>query len=331
MLSAFGQAAGIARGLSHAGEALGAVAAGIRSWHLGRPASAGVGLALLAALSWGGGDFSGGMGVKAAGGSTGGALRLVIAAHAMSFVVLLGILGLEHAPWPGGAPMIWALLGGVAGGLSLTAFYMALARGTMGASAALSGLLAAAIPALISVGLEGAPTAPRLIGFGCAAAAIWLIAAGPGSEAGDSPSRSVLGLAVGGGIGFGIYFVALRFANTLGVIAPMAVARAGSLAICLALLPFLGRRERETASMRAGWLPARGWLWALGVAVLDTGGNLLFIAATRRGRLDVAAVLASLYPVSTILLAGWLLKEHPSRRQLVGMAVAAGAVVLITV
>jgi drug/metabolite transporter (DMT)-like permease len=70
--------------------------------------------------------------------------------------------------------------------------------------------------------------------------------------------------------------------------------------------------------------------WALGTALLDTSGNLLFIAATRAGRLDVAAVLASLYPASTILLAAWTLLERPTRRQGVGMVVAAAAVVMIT-
>jgi drug/metabolite transporter (DMT)-like permease len=70
--------------------------------------------------------------------------------------------------------------------------------------------------------------------------------------------------------------------------------------------------------------------WALGTALLDTSGNLLFIAATRAGRLDVAAVLASLYPASTILLAAWALHERPTPRQGLGMAVALAAVVMIT-
>ena len=70
--------------------------------------------------------------------------------------------------------------------------------------------------------------------------------------------------------------------------------------------------------------------WAMGAVVLDTSGNLLFIMATRAGRLDVAAVLASLYPASTILLAAWTLHERPTRRQGLGMVVAAAAVVMIT-
>jgi drug/metabolite transporter (DMT)-like permease len=72
-------------------------------------------------------------------------------------------------------------------------------------------------------------------------------------------------------------------------------------------------------------------IWAMGAVVMDTSGNLLFIAATRAGRLDVAAVLASLYPASTILLAAWTLHERPTRRQAAGMAVAVAAVVMITV
>jgi drug/metabolite transporter (DMT)-like permease len=69
--------------------------------------------------------------------------------------------------------------------------------------------------------------------------------------------------------------------------------------------------------------------WALSTALLDTSGNLFFVAATRTGRLDVAAVLASLYPATTILLAALALGELPTRRQAMGMLTAVAAVVLI--
>jgi drug/metabolite transporter (DMT)-like permease len=63
---------------------------------------------------------------------------------------------------------------------------------------------------------------------------------------------------------------------------------------------------------------------------MDTGGNQFFLAATRLGRLDVASVLAGLYPASTILLAAWWLKERPTRRQAAGMVTALVAVAMIT-
>ena len=302
--------------------------------------SANILLALAAAASWGGGDFSGGMGVKATGGTTAGALRVVLIAHASSLAVLVAILSLQHASLPHGIPLIWGLVAGVTAGISLTAFYIALARGAMGGSAALSGLLAAAIPAAVSSVLEGVPTPLRLVGFALALAAIWLIAAGPSPEAehavdGSEPSessRATLVLAIIGGIGFGIYFVALRLANPLGVLEPMAVARSASLVTCALLLAVVSVRTRTSATEHSETkLTSMAIVWAMGVALLDTGGNLLFIAATRTGRLDIAAVLASLYPAGTILLAAWHLHERPTRRQLTGMAIAAAAVVMITI
>lgn len=279
---------------------------------------AGAAVALAAAAAWGGGDFSGGMGVKAAGGTTTAALRVIMLGHAVSLVVLLAVCWLIHAPHPAGAPLAWSLIAGVTAAISLAAFYIALSRGTMGPSAAISGLLAAAIPAVVSSFVEGSPGLLRLFGFALAAAAIWAIAAGDTTD-----TTSTLLLATLGGLGFGVYFVALRFANPLGVFEPMALARAASLSTCAVLWLFLRNSGPSQLNRKAVF-------YALGIALLDTGGNLLFIAATRMGRLDVAAVLASLYPAGTILLAAWRLHERPTRKQLAGMALALVAVVMVS-
>jgi uncharacterized membrane protein len=286
-------------------------------------------IALAAAASWGGGDFSGGMGVKSAGGSVAAALRFVLLAYALSLTVLLAVVTLRHDPWPVDPlhnPLVgWGVAGGVAAGFALVAFYIALSRGGMGASAAVSGLLAAAIPAVVSSVMEGAPTLLKLAGFALAAAAIWLIAAGPTDAAAQ---RGTMALAIFGGLGFGFYFVALRMDNPLGVFEPMVLARAASLLTCLTMLAVLRARQ---AARGAAWLSRGAVAWAMAVAVFDTGGNLLFLTSTRLGRLDVAAVLASLYPAGTILLAGWRLHERPTRRQIAGMLVGLAAVVMITV
>jgi drug/metabolite transporter (DMT)-like permease len=149
-----------------------------------------------------------------------------------------------------------------------------------------------------------------------------------------------MGLAVFGGLAFGFYFVALKMATPLGLLMPMAIARASSVTLCAVALGVMGlvggglpvqpRSESPEPEhpVRGGW--GAGWKWAVGVAVLDTGGNLLFMEATRLGRLDVASVLASLYPAGTILLAAWTLHERPTRRQVAGMVTALVAVVMIT-
>ena len=288
-------------------------------------------IALASAASWGGGDFAGGMGAKASGGRVAGAIRFVILSHLISLVVLVGILVEQHAGMPHGVAILWATLGGVTGALGLVAFYIALSRGGMGVSSAVSGLLAAAIPALVSSITEGAPGAMRLAGFLLAGGAIWLIAAG------DSPEKdflekkdkagSTMGLSIFAGVAFGIYFVVLKLSNPLGLVMPMTIARVSSVVLCsvmLGVMPLTVQKE----TTRTSWFA--GWGWACGVALLDTGGNVLFLVATRMGRLDVASVLASLYPAGTILLAAWYLHEQPTRRQSLGMAAALAAVAMIT-
>ena len=110
-------------------------------------------------------------------------------------------------------------------------------------------------------------------------------------------------LAILAGAGFGVYFVALKMAGPAGVIWPMATARMGSLTTCVAMGAGRGGLRREGRAADRSGSAGKVVLWSLSTALLDTSGNLLFVAATRAGRLDVAAVLASLYPASTILLA----------------------------
>ncbi len=288
-------------------------------------------MALASAVIWGGGDFSGGVAVKAASGSMRSAFRVVLLSHTVSLSILL-LLSLN---WGGTRPsntdLGWGLIAGLLAALSLTTFYVALSGEAMGAAAALSGLLAAGIPAAVSFVTEGLPGTLRLLGFALAGLAIWLIAAGPEpSDAAPGASRRALTFAIGAGIGFGLYFVAMKMASRGGLLWPMTTVRIGSTTTCAILVLTTLRRPRPDPAPTPFYLPRRAVLWAMGPALLDTGGNLLFMASTRMGRLDIASVLASLYPASTILLAAWLLHERPTRRQGIGMLAAAAAVAMIT-
>lgn len=279
-------------------------------------------LALGAALLWGGGDFTGGMGVRSTGRSPAGALRVVLISHTASLCTLATAASLRGDRFPHGALLVWGLIGGVVGGLAIVLFYLALSRGAMGPAAAISGLMAGAIPASVSIYAEGRPGLIQIAGFCLAAVAIWMVA---GSSGKSKVGRDVLWLAIGSGAGFGVYFVCLKYAARGGLLWAMGSARIGSLALCAILLLYLS----SSRSVNPVRLNRTTFAWALGSAVMDTSGNLLFMGSTRSGRLDVASVLASLYPASTILLAAAVLKEIPTHRQRWGMVVALGAVALI--
>ena len=286
-------------------------------------------LGLLAAALWGGGDFAGSMAVKRAGSTVRAALAVIVIGHVLSFAVVASIAALTHDTFPHGAALAWAIGGASLSAISLVAFYLALADGHMGSAAAVSGLLCATVPAIVSAFTEGTPGARRLTGFLLAGIAIWMIASSTEDRA--SASRRAMTLSTCSGIGFGIYFVSLKYAAVGGVLWPMAAARTGSATTCaiLLLIMTLARKREDPLSPFADASPKLIAIIATGAA-LDTGGNLSFLTATRMGRLDVAAVLASIYPASTILLAAWLLKEHTTTKQRAGMALALAAVVAIT-
>jgi drug/metabolite transporter (DMT)-like permease len=298
-------------------------------------------LGLSAAIIWGAADFSGGVGARY--------LRvywLLAISHGASLIVLVLLANLLHQPMPGARILTYGLISGLAGGTALLVFYYALSLGSMGTTAAVTGLLTAALPVLFSFTTIGAPSHRQLAGFVLAAGAIWLISSpSSSSEQVVEGQRKKLALAVISGIGFGIFLIALREANGGGLLWPLAASRVGSLALAIAGGLILSRGhfivEPESGAISplqpsASIQPTIRTRWMIGIGLalvasaFDTGGNFLFVAATRIGRLDVAAVLSSLYPASTILLAVWLLKERTNRRQAVGMAAALVAVALIS-
>jgi drug/metabolite transporter (DMT)-like permease len=299
-------------------------------------------LGLTAAGIWGAADFSGGIGARY--------LRvywLLAISHASSLVALLLLANLLHQPRPDARILIYGLISGLAGGAALLVFYYTLSLGSMGTTAAVTGLLTAALPVAFSLITIGAPSNRQLAGFALAAGAIWLISSPSGSSKNVVEAQGKkLVLAVISGIGFGIFLIALRQANSGGLMWPLAASRVGSLTLAI-MGGLVFSRDRFTveaapqsslpssqASGSKGKIISRqgmiGIALALIAAIFDTSGNIFFVAATRIGRLDVAAVLSSLYPASTILLAIWLLKERTSRRQALGMTAAMVAVVLIS-
>ncbi len=290
-------------------------------------------LGLLVAAVWGVSDFLGGLAARRA-----TPLLVVTIAHSLSSVLLVLLALGFHAHEPGGRTLVWAVVTGVTGGGAVILFYRALALGEMGSSAALAGVLTAAVPVVFSWLSEGRPKLSQLLGFAIALAAITLIAYEPGTRV----RPRGLGLAAIAGCGFGAFLVASKFASQGAVLWPLAYSRLTSAALAAGLLgvAHLRGRRAEFAGQGSGppGLSAPGeakqmaplWLLAGSAGILEAAGNLLYMVATLRGRLDVAAVLSSLYPAGPILLGAWLLRERATRIKALGIALALAAVAVIS-
>jgi len=282
-----------------------------------------IGLGLAASAFWGASDFLGGLATRKA-----HVVLVVAIAHGLSLVLLLLTVWATHAPLP---PLRYALLGlcaGAFGGVALMLYYQALSLGEMGLTTALTGLLTAIVPVVFSFVTQGAPKATQIAGFVLAAAAIALIAYKPIG----APRSLALGLAILSGLTFGVFLVVLKIGATHGLMWQLIYSRLASCTLAGGVL--LWMLVRPTNHAGTPRKPMRGehvFKSAGGAGVLEATGSLLYMAATRNGRLDVAAVLASLYPVATIVLAAWFLKERTTPGQALGMALALGAVVLISV
>jgi len=277
--------------------------------------AAAAGLGLVSAATWGGSDFVGGIGARRA-----PAILVVASGHIFSLLVLLAICQGMRLALPGSHYLVYAALGGFEGSLALAVFYRALSMGAMGLTAALTGLLTALVPVLFSMVHDGLPTPLAAVGLALGLVAIWLITHTPADSGPASPTKALL-LGALAGIGFGTQLILFKFASGGGILWTMTSARAaGSLAMILFL---------TVMPPKAPW---RGfWLTGILAGSLDTIGNLFYLSATRLGRLDVAAVVCSLYPAGTILLAAFVLRERPTRRQVAGMALALTAVMLLSI
>lgn len=275
--------------------------------------------ALGAALAYGASDFIGG--------------RASTRAH-FALVTMVGagaalVIAWGAAPWVGGdlttRPIAWGLLSGVGSAFGTLFLYRGLARARVAVVAPTSGVLAAALPAGPAVVLLGErPTAVAVLGLVIALPAIWLISGGGGAAVDDVRSSGVLD-GVLAGFGFGLLFFALDQAGDSAGLWPLAAGQTAA----FALLCLVAWSSLSTPPDAAGATGQRWWPLAVAAGVLGSAATVLFYASTTGGLLTIAAVLTSLYPAGTILLARLVLDERISRRQGLGLALAGCAVVLI--
>jgi len=266
---------------------------------------------LCSALTWGAGDFFGGVAAKRS-----SLFSVIIFSQIAGAAVLTAMALLFAEPLP---PFPVLLVGGgagILGDIGLMSLYYALSRGKMGVAAPVSGVVAAMIPVLVGAVVEGLPGALQAAGFVLAVAGIWLVARSETS----AMRLTDLGLPIIAGIGFGVFYIVIDQVSNIAVYWPLVAARLFS----ITLLVLVGLVLRQPLT------PARGQLPVIAVSgMLDAGGNVFFALAALAGRLDIAGVLSSLYPATTVVMAGLFLKERLSRPQTVGVVATLAAIVLI--
>ncbi len=273
---------------------------------------------LLSAISWGAGDFTGGL-----------AARKVGAVRAVFYASVVGLIAVAVTAWVTGEAIptlrIWltAMLAGIFGSTGLILLYASMANGTMSIAAPVSALLAAALPVLVGTLTEGLPETLTLIGFGFALFAVWMVSQSEGGVKDILSHLSDLKLPLLAGLGFGGYFIIMHRATDEGALFwAMTGSRTSSV-----LLIFIYMLVTRT-SFR---IEDRSSFPVIGInGILDLTGNAFFILAAQAGRLDVASVLSSLYPGSTVVLAWIFLHERLTRNQWIGIVAALIAIVLMT-
>jgi drug/metabolite transporter (DMT)-like permease len=268
--------------------------------------------ALTAATCWGAGDFTGGVATRRS-----DAYRAVLFTYAVGLIALLITVWVRAEPLPPLVDMAWGAVAGLFSLVGLLLLFRAFATGTMGTVAPVSAVLGTSIPILFNALTQGLPTILQLAGFAVAAVGIWLLSR-PQST-GIRPGG--IGMAILAGIGFGGFFTALGQVGHTTVFWPLV---AGRVASCTALLLFALVTRRPLQVRQSPW----GLVTLAGL--LDVGGNMFYLLALQNGRLDIAAVLGSLFPAVTAVLAWLIIKERLTRLQTLGVTAALLAIVLIT-
>lgn len=270
---------------------------------------------LTSALAWGAADFSGGLASRKT-----GAYRAVLFGETVGFSVFLPVALLVGEPALDGRSLILAALAGALGTLGLLLLYHALATGSMSIAAPVSALMSAVLPVIVGSASEGFPGPVTFLGFGFALTAVWLVSQSRDGVKDVLSHLSALRLPLIAGLGFGSFFVLMHASAGKGIWWPIVVARsAGLLVISMFML-----LRRDSWSV-----PRSVWPVIIINGVLDVAANTFFILAGRSGRLDIAAVLGSLYPGGTVLLAWLVLKERLARIQWLGILSALIAIVLL--
>lgn len=273
-------------------------------------------LALGSSLCWGTADFFGGLQSRRR-----SLVTVLLFAQGTAVVLAVAYAATASDAVPSLAAVGWAAGAGLAGCAALAAFYRGLAIGTMSIVAPVSAT-GAVVPVLVGVAGGERPSALQVAGIAVAMVGIVLASREPGTAVPSRAARASIGLALVAALGFGAFFVGIeRATDSAGVAWTILVARGSQLAalavVAAALRPALPVSVRDAAPL-------------LLIGFLDLLANVLFAFATTQGLLSVVAVVGSLYPAITVILARAVLHERVSGVQGAGVVATLAGVVAIS-
>ncbi|MGL4745979.1 MAG: EamA family transporter [Dermatophilaceae bacterium] len=268
-------------------------------------------LALASSAAWGTADFFAGVLSRRRSPVAVVGWQQGLAFLGVSVVVLWRLDTVTWSGWPG-----WAAVAGLAGMTGLVCFYAALSSGTMGVVAPVAAL-GVVVPVVLGVMSGEQPSVWAWVGMLVAVTGV-LLASGP--EVNGAVSARPVVLAAVAAVCFGLALFCLDRGARESLLMTLWGMRATSVSIMVVLAVAL----RTVGGVRPRELPS---LWLIGCG--DLAANALFALASSRGQVSVAAVLGSLYPVVTAILARVILKERLRRVQHVGVVLAViGAAVI---
>lgn len=275
-------------------------------------------LALLSALCYGTSDYIGGRASRRI-----SPLTVALAAELTIVPVTFVVVPLVEDGSLTPAAFWWGLLGGVAGSAGVLGLYAALSRGSMTVVAPITGVVSAALPVVVGVATGERPGPIAVAGIVLAVAAVALIGGIVGALH-QPVTLATVALSIVVGSLFGLLFVAFAQTGDDSGLWPLLAARFG--AVPLLVTAFVVGRRRRVVD------PVDTSVWRIGIAIgsLIMLANALYLFSTREGLLSIVAVVVSLYPASTVLLASIVDRERSTRPQVIGMVLAAVAVALVT-
>jgi drug/metabolite transporter (DMT)-like permease len=269
-------------------------------------------LSMAASCCWGIADFGAGLISRRL-----PVITVIVCVQLLTLAISALLVLVSGDPFPAADAATASVLAGCSGVAGLTIFYRALAIGTMSVVAPI-GATGVALPLVVGLAGGDSPAPAQAAGLAAAVAGVLLASREPRQNA---PTRHTRGAGLAGlaALGFGGYFIAAHTGARGGVPWLLLLSHAAILPVAVAA-PWI----------RGAELPARSDLPALvGIGTVDLAATALYGVANRHGQLSIVAVVGSLYPLTTLLLARRFLHERIARSQAVGISLALGGVALI--